>query len=117
MILNPHNGPGASPLPDADYSREIPRLNTAANVCTLGYVCVNYCKRDLTDVCQDIAKYARWAKDYAKSGLAVHGIFIDETPNHHSANAAAYLNTVDQFVKDTSGILGERLVSILDPQS
>lgn len=114
--MNPHNGPGAPPSPDADYSREIPRLNAFPNVCTIGYVRINYCKRHLTEVCKDVAKYAGWSKDYAASGLGVHGIFFDETPNHFTAKAASYLNTVSQNVKDATGILGDRLVSSYSPQ-
>jgi len=110
IILNPHNGPGSSPLPDANYALEIPRLNSRANVRTVGYVRVNYCKKDLTEVCQEVARYGGWSKDYAGSGLAVQGIFFDETPNQYSADVAAYLDTISRQVKDTFGILGDRMV-------
>jgi len=110
VILNPHNGPGASPFPDAEYSQEIPRLNSQPNVRTVGYVRTNYCNRDLAEVLADVNRYAGWSKGYAESDLAVHGIFLDETSNQYSANVSEYLHTVDQKVKDASGILGERLM-------
>jgi hypothetical protein len=116
VILNPHDGPGAADFPDTNYAREIPRLNAYANVCKVGYVRINYCKRAMAEVCRDIATYAGWAEDYARSGLAVQGIFFDETPNLYSASVATYLNTIDQIVKEMFGILRERLVS-KSPQS
>lgn len=111
VILNLHDGPGAADRPDTNYAREIPKLNACANVCTVGYVRINYCKRAMAEVCRDIGTYAGWAEDYARSGLAVHGIFFDETPNLYSATVATYLNTIDQTVKEMFGILTERLVS------
>jgi hypothetical protein len=109
--LNPHNGPGASLFPDTDYSKEIAKLNAEPNVCTIGYVRINYCEKDITKVYEEVDKYAGWAEDHAKSGIAVHGIFFDETPNHYSPRVAAYLNIVTQRVKDSPGILGDRLVN------
>lgn len=79
---------------------------------TVGYVRIDYCKRNLTEVFRDVAKYAGWSKDNAKSGLGVHGIFLDETPNLYSASKASYLDTVGQCVKASAGILGDRLVSL-----
>ncbi|KAG9234923.1 Spherulation-specific family 4 [Amylocarpus encephaloides] len=110
IILNPHNGPGAGSMPDDHYSREIPKLNCQPNVCTVGYVRVDYCRRDMREVCQQIATYAGWSKDFPRSGLGVHGIFFDETPNLYSDNVASYLDSVSQMVKDQPGILGDRLV-------
>jgi hypothetical protein len=86
-------------------------------VCTIGYISTNYCKRDLDEVVQDISRYAGWAADYNKSGLAVHGIFFDETPNHYSAEVGEYLDGIRKIVKDSSGILGERLVSKHDTET
>jgi hypothetical protein len=111
IIVNPHNGPGSSALPDAQYSQEIPKLNAHANVCTLGYVSTRWCQRDQSEVLQDIATYAGWSKEHGTSELAVHGIFFDETPNQYSAEVGAYLTSIDNTVKETSGILGDRLVS------
>ena len=82
------------------------------NVCTIGYVRIDYCRRPIADVQKDIAKYAGWSVDYPSSGLAVHGIFFDETPNLHSDKAATYLDSISDYVKAQEGILGERLVSL-----
>ncbi|KAH0537523.1 hypothetical protein FGG08_005698 [Glutinoglossum americanum] len=49
-------------------------------------------------------------------GVAVHGIFLDETPNRYSAKTAEYLDAVRQEVKNSSGILGDRMV-IYNPGS
>jgi hypothetical protein len=110
VILNPHNGPGESTFPDENYFREIQKLNAKANVYTIGYVRVNYCRRILEDVCQDVAKYGGWVTSSASSGLGVHGIFIDETPNLYDVTQAEYLDKLSQYVKDTEGILGDRTV-------
>ncbi|KAE8440742.1 hypothetical protein EG329_006621 [Mollisiaceae sp. DMI_Dod_QoI] len=109
IILNPHNGPGAASLPDESYSQEIPKLNSQPNVTTIGYIPVDYCKRNLIEVFRDVAKYAGWAKDKAKTGLGVKGIFLDETPNVYSASKASYLDTVSEYIKASAGISGERL--------
>jgi hypothetical protein len=65
----------------------------------------------MADVRQDIATYAGWSENYTKSGLAVHGIFVDETPNLFSANSGTYLDAVTKCAKDAVGILGDRIVS------
>jgi hypothetical protein len=104
VILNPHNGPGASEFPDAKYAMEIPRLNAWPNVITVGYVRIDYCKRDLVEVFRDVTKYSGWAD-------GVQGIFLDETPNVYTASMATYLDGVDRFVKETVRIRGSRLVS------
>lgn len=111
VILNPHNGPGAGDFPDANYAREIAKLNACANVCTVGYVCINYCKRAIGDVCRDVSRYAGWSGDYGRSRLGVQGIFFDETPNLYSDHVVAYLNAIDRMVKNARGVLGEQLVS------
>jgi hypothetical protein len=113
VIINPHNGPGIADPFDANYQREIPKLNACSNVTTIGYVRTNYCKRPLTEVCGDINVYACWANDFATSGLGVKGIFFDEIPNLYEASQAAYLSITDQTVKQMVGIQGKRLVRIL----
>lgn len=112
LIVNPNNGPGSEPWwPNADYVREIPRLNAQPNVRIVGYVFTAYCKRPNEEVCADIAKYAEWSKDGKYQGLGVAGIFFDETPNLFSDEAKTYLDVITQRVKDSEGILGDRIVS------
>jgi hypothetical protein len=108
VILNQHNGPGKHSIPDETYSQEIPKLNAHPNVTTVGYVRVDYCKRNIKKVFDDVAKYAAWS---AQPNLGVQGIFVDETPNLYSASRVSYLNTVSQQIKASAGLLGDRLVS------
>jgi hypothetical protein len=113
VIVNPHDGPGMSDPFDANYAREIPRLNALSTVTTLGYVKTNYGKRPLNEVETDIEAYAGWAKHFETSDLGVKGIFFDETPNLYDAEKEAYLNDIDQTVKKAQGIQGQRLVRTL----
>ena len=110
IVLNPNSGPGDDRLPDESYSAEIPRLNAYANVRTIGYVRLDYCKRTLSHVKEDIAKYAGWSSAAQSSNLGVEGIFFDETPDQYSAHVASYLDTVNCVVKESLGIQGARLV-------
>ena len=109
IVVNPNSGPGTELLPDASYAAEIPLLNAQINVRTVGYVRLDYCKRSLAEVEDDVAKYAGWSTDPAL-GLGMQGIFFDETPNLHSSRLAAYLNSVNRMVKESEGIGGSRLV-------
>jgi hypothetical protein len=111
--VNPNSGPGERPLPGHDYVREVPKLNVHANVSTVGYVRIDYCKKPLNEVYEEIEAYAGWAKstDYEKSRLGVGGILLDETPNHYTPERAEYLDAVHQYVKATEGLQGKRLVS------
>jgi len=110
IIVNPNSGPGDSPSPDANYAREVPKLNAHANVCTVGYIRIHYCNKPLSDVYKEVDTYAGWAKDYEKTGLGVRGILVDETPNHYSSERAEYLDALHQHIKSTPGILDDRLV-------
>lgn len=94
----------------------MPKLNSAPNVCTIGYVKIDYCQRPLHETCEDIDRFAGWAtKDDGKSGLAMHGIYLDETPNHYSAERAAYLDALYKHIKSCDGLLGPRLVCFVLP--
>ncbi|KAB8201495.1 Spherulation-specific family 4 [Aspergillus parasiticus] len=110
VIVNPNSGPGASPLPDANYVREVARLNRYANVVTVGYIAINYCKKPLQEALEEVQTYATWADDYVRTGLGVGGIFLDETPNLSSPEAVEYLSILQDRIKSTPGLLGNRLV-------
>ncbi|SPO01408.1 uncharacterized protein DNG_04084 [Cephalotrichum gorgonifer] len=77
-IVNPHNGPGASPLPDANYVSALRALSALPNVTVLGYVHVTYGKRDAADVRRDVEAYGAWRG--LDAGLRIDGIFFDEAP-------------------------------------
>lgn len=79
LIVNPASGPGAS-VPDANYVRNLARLNAYANVTTYGYVHVSWAERQIQDVFEDISTWAKWA-GYPKADIHVDGIFVDEAPS------------------------------------
>ncbi|QDS78007.1 hypothetical protein FKW77_002509 [Venturia effusa] len=113
IIVNPSNGPGANSYPHNDYISEIEKLNTFSNVRTLGYVHTSYAQRDVQSVLEDVTVYSGWAKrrlDASTSGFAVQGIFVDEVPSVYSPEVAEYLKTVNRAIKNSPGILGEKLV-------
>ncbi|PYH91622.1 hypothetical protein BO71DRAFT_358977 [Aspergillus ellipticus CBS 707.79] len=110
VIVNPNSGPGALPSPDANYAREVARLNACPNVYTVGYIRIDYCRKPLAEACEEIDLYASWAAEHATTGLGVGGIMVDETPNHHAAPAAAYLAALHEHIKASSGLLRDRLV-------
>jgi hypothetical protein len=111
IIVNPDSGPGAAPWwPNKDYIREIPLLNAYANVKIVGYVHATYCERLIEDVFQDIKTYAKWPKNEHLIKLEVQGIFVDETVNLYSPQAKQYLRRIDDEVKTSEGIGGNRIV-------
>lgn len=59
----------------------------------------------------DVGIYSGWSRMNATQGVYVQGIFLDETPNHWSAEATDYLNKITTEVKKDTGIKGKRLVS------
>jgi hypothetical protein len=116
IVINPSSGPGTAPWwPNIDYIREIPRLKAYANVRLVAYVHATYCKRPIGDVFNDIAKYATWSHDESCPGLGVEGVFVDETLNLHSVEAKQYLDSIDEKVKATDGVEGDRIVCSLSP--
>ncbi|KAJ5633295.1 cell surface protein [Penicillium lividum] len=110
VIINPNSGPGESPLPDVNYSREIPRLNGYPNVYTVGYIRIDYCKKPRSTTHAEIDQYAGWSAQYSSTGLGVQGIFVDETPNHYTSDRADYLRELTKFIKNSPGILADRFV-------
>ena len=115
IVINPNSGPGEPPAPDANYSRELPLFNAKENVTTVGYVRMQYCKRSVEQVFDDVTVYGGWSKDHEATGngIYVEGIFLDEAPNEWSHDVGKYLNVVSEKIKNTPGILGEKLVSPL----
>ncbi|KAF2758819.1 hypothetical protein EJ05DRAFT_510697 [Pseudovirgaria hyperparasitica] len=107
VVVNPHSGPGSSALPDANYTREIPKLNEFDNVRTLGYVATDYGSKALDLTLAEIAMYAAWAEKSAN--MTMDGVFFDETPTHYDANADAYMQAVSTAVQESDGF-GESFV-------
>ncbi|KAH8724894.1 Spherulation-specific family 4 [Phaeosphaeriaceae sp. PMI808] len=110
IIINPNSGPGNAPWwPNADYVREIPRLNAYPNVQLVGYVRATYCKRSINDVLQDVRTYATRPKDNSNAKLEIQGIFVDETVNLYSPHSKQYLDDIDRTVKTDTGIGGNKI--------
>lgn len=110
IVINPNSGPGEPPAPDASYSRELPLFNARANVTTVGYVRIDYCKRSVEKVLEDVAIYSGWSKNHESDGIYVEGIFLDESPNEYTADIGKYLNTVSAKIKEAPGFLGQKLI-------
>ncbi|KAL9948516.1 hypothetical protein D7B24_009197 [Verticillium nonalfalfae] len=98
-VVNPNNGPGPDPRPDASYVAALHQLSALPNVQLLGYVHVSYCTRNQSEVERDMDVYRAWNDDLVRGGAAtvngeeadeeaeeasgslrVDGIFFDETP-------------------------------------
>ncbi|RAH41110.1 spherulation-specific family 4 protein [Aspergillus brunneoviolaceus CBS 621.78] len=109
VIINPNSGPGDIPSPDPNYAREVARLNSYPNVYLIGYIRIDYCRKPLPETLAEIDRYAHWATD-ERPGLGLGGIMVDETPNHHTAERAEYLQKLHEYVKSVEGILRDRLV-------
>lgn len=73
---------------------------------------MEYCKRSIEKVHDDIVVYAGWSSDHESNGIYVEGIFLDEAPNEYTDGVGKYLNSVSEKIKAASGILGEKLVSL-----
>jgi hypothetical protein len=111
IVVNPASGPGSGAGPDANYTREIPRLNAYANVRTLGYVSTAYAKRDLGEVLQDISTYSTWSWNSTVAGLGMQGIFLDETPAQYDSANAQFFETIASAVRSETGLGSNPLVS------
>ncbi|KAJ4366249.1 hypothetical protein N0V83_007885 [Neocucurbitaria cava] len=107
-IINIENGPGEGALPSAEYSHAIETLNSLTNVRTIGYVPTTWCTRNLTSVLDDIAAYSFWG-EYDTS-LAVHGIFVDETPTQYTPDYVSYLQAISHAVLDSPGLRDDYIV-------
>lgn len=115
VVVNSNSGPGDSPLPDGNYTREIPRLNSYPNVRTAGYVSTSWTNRNLSSALQDINTYSSWSKNITIPGLGVQGIFLDETPAVYTAAAVQFLNTIASAIKFQPGFGNNPLVCRVVP--
>ena len=107
VVINPASGPGSSLLPDANYTREVTKLNTYSNVRPIGYVPVDYGRRSIDASAADIAHYSKWAQ--ANPALQMQGIFLDESPRNADNHNASYVATVKNILSSTPNIGDSRL--------
>jgi hypothetical protein len=63
----------------------------------------------MEDTIEDIDTFAGWATEV--SGLGLQGIFLDETPNHFTAERAEYLLALKKYIKAAAAFGANRLVS------
>lgn len=108
VIINPQSGPGPSQYPADQYAAQLQRLNSYANVDTVGYVRTGYATRNISDVVSEIDRYAGWASK--SNGLAIHGIFFDESPHEYSAPAVEFMRNVNEVAKNSNGLQGNKTV-------
>jgi hypothetical protein len=99
-IINPYNGPGASP--SSAYTAQIAKTR-ALGTKVVCYVYTKYGTRPLADVKADITK----AKSYYPD---LDGMFVDEVSNDPAQ--LAYYTAVDDHVTAT---FGARALTILNP--
>ncbi|RKF53105.1 spherulin domain protein [Golovinomyces cichoracearum] len=131
VVLNPENGPGRQnhshnhygdgekifSIPDSNYIREIPKLNSFANVQTVGYVSTNWAKRDLELVLGDVTIYSNWSKKHRNESipdLGVRGIFLDETPGCYTDTGAKFFKQIALFIRSEE-IFGPNSLIIHNP--
>lgn len=101
IVVNPHNGPGSSQLPDTNYLREIPKLSRHGNVVLLGYVHISYGRRPLPELIRDIEVYHGWTgHQNDHPGLQVAGIMVDEVPYHEDPVVLEYLEALTRLVRN-----------------
>lgn len=109
IIINPADGPGSSASPSDDYLTEVQNLTKFDNVKTIGYVRTHWATRNLTEVLNEVAIYSAWSEINSttdrRNPMGMHGIFFDETPSEFSQEAAKYLTTINQAVKNAPGLL------------
>lgn len=108
VIVNPSSGPGSSTYPDDDYSAALLTLSTYSTVQTVGYVRTGYATRNISTILSEISRYAGWATK--SSAFAMQGIFFDEAPHEYSSTAVDYMRTINEAVKNATGLQGERTV-------
>jgi Spherulation-specific family 4 len=109
VVINPASGPGLTPTPDPNYTREITKLNQFSNVRTIGYVAVDYGRKLLQNTYLEIDKYSGWGE--TNQQLAMQGIFLDESPQIADEHNSTYLESVRNYIKGqkplAGGLLGE----------
>jgi len=88
-IMNPNNGPAASP--NADYSRAVTALRNAGGL-VIGYAYTTYTLRAIAEVKTDIDRY--------HSFYTVDGFFVDEMTNDSDGAHLAYYEELYNYIKN-----------------
>ncbi|KAI9929631.1 hypothetical protein ASPWEDRAFT_110012 [Aspergillus wentii DTO 134E9] len=114
IIINPDNGPGSSSLPDDAFITEVPKLTAHSNALVLGYVPTGTGSRDISEVEQDIKRYAGWASASGNGSFAVQGVFLDEAPAEYSSDTVTYYQKLASLIKGSDGLGPENQV-VMNP--
>lgn len=110
-VINPSNGPGDTPLPDASYQASLRQLSAIPNIEPIGYVHCTYSQRDAEAVQRDIDLYVGWNSDGA---LRMDGIFIDEAPSH--PDHMPYMTALAEHANRTwQANLGREAITVYNP--
>ena len=110
-VVNPASGPGDTPEPDGNYTRDIPRLNSYPNIRTVGYVSTVWTNRNISLALADISTYSKWATNATIPNLGMWGIFLDETPATWTAESQEYLENIASAIRSDAGLGSDPLVS------
>jgi hypothetical protein len=79
-------------------------LNTFANVRTIGYVAVQYGRKSIEAAFEEITHYAAWSGQ--NRGLAMQGIFLDESPQIADDHNSTFLDQVRGHLKTQKALSG-----------
>lgn len=108
-VINPSNGPGTAPLPDASYAAAMRELSRVPNIQPIGYVHCSYGKRPMGAVQRDIDLYVGWNSDFR-----MDGIFIDEAPSH--PDHVEYMTSLSRHAHGLwQANLGRQSVNVYNP--
>ncbi|TAQ84710.1 hypothetical protein B7494_g6980 [Chlorociboria aeruginascens] len=102
VVIDPANGPGLAPTPDANYEAAITALNTHPNAIPLCYVRTNYALQPYDTVITDITTCANW-KNAAGYNLTMAGIFFDEAVYNYNDTTIPYMTNITNYARTTLG--------------
>ena len=63
----------------------------------------------MSEIITDINAYSGWSQN--SSGIAMHGIFLDEVVSEFAPGMPEYMAAINAAAKSAAGLLGERTVS------
>ncbi|RMZ75832.1 hypothetical protein DV737_g5105, partial [Chaetothyriales sp. CBS 132003] len=114
VVINPEDGPGSSAVPSDDYLVELHNLAKYDNARVVGYVRTQWAARNITEVLREVQIYSGWSKINSTasnpSPIAMDGIFFDEAPSLYSTQTFEYMRTINQAVKNATGLAGNRTI-------
>lgn len=113
VIINPDSGPGANSLPDENFRAAVPKLAAHDNARVVGYVSTVQGSRGISDVEEEIKRYAGWPSASGDTAFAVNGIFLDEAPTGDAGAAVSYYQQLASLIKQSEGLGPDNYVRYL----